>query len=628
MNPFPNFQSHGKVDREFSQDEIEQESLTQNEPDDFSNNPPIIFGAVAVFFSLVLLGTLFYYQVGRGGVNFLLAEKNRIRLERILAPRGIIFDRNGEPLVGNAASYELSLNTKDFPKDKNQKKSIIQALAGQANIDADAIEQSLDSKNLTAEKIVLKNNLSQDDALRLQVTANQLPGVAINKAPIRRYPHGDLLAHVLGFVGKPDKDFLAKHPEYDPNELVGKSGIENVYEQNLKGKTGQKRIEVDAQGRLQRVIAQTAPEQGSNVELSLDLGLEKILTQALKDGLAGSGSGKGAALALDPKNGQILALVSLPSYDNNTFISGDAQAIQDIFSSANQPLVNRAIAGVYPSGSSIKPLWAAAALSERVIDERLTVDTPQEIKIGEFTFPDWKDHGSTNIKTAIAESNNIFFYALAGGWGPIKGLGINKLVEYMKQFGFGEKTGIDLTGEQAGFVPSPAWKKKTTGQGWFLGDTYHLAIGQGDIAVTPLQLLVAQSAIYNGGNLVTPHFAAKITDKDGNQIQVISPSPKREGLFSDDARRVVRQGMRQAVTSGSARASADLVDKQGKSVEVAAKTGTAQFGVEAKTHAWFVAFAPWQNPQIGIIVIVEGGGEGHAVAQPVAKKALEWWFGR
>lgn len=619
----PEFANLGRVRRDFEWSggaELPESSEVLEEVK--SNHRPAILAATGVVCLLVLALVLFYHQIVKGGRNFLLAERNRIRLEKVPAPRGIIFDRVLRPLVRNLAATQLALVTANLPMDRVTRDAILQKVSQIAGVSLEEIVVKLEQSKVPHEPVVIKEHLSQDEALRYQTEFHELAGVEVIKIPIRSYGTEGALAHLLGYVGKPDQDFLLEHPQYDLAGLVGKAQLELVYESFLKGRDGYRKVEVDAQGRLQRVLANQPPQQGNNLVLAIDVEFQKQVENALSESLAASASKKGAVVAINPQNGEVLALVSLPSFDNNAFVTGDAKTIQQTFSSPLEPLVNRAIAGMYPSGSTVKPVWAAAALQERLIDEKFKIDTPPEIAIGEFRFPDWRDHGVSDIKTAIAESNNIFFYGLTGGWGQIRGLGIARLVDYMKKVGFGEKTGIDLTGEKAGFVPTPAWKKKTRGQPWYIGDTYHLGIGQGDIAVTPLQLLVAESAIVNGGKLVTPHVAAKITDPQDNEIQTIAPEPKRDGIFGDDARRITMAGMRQTVTAGSARQLADLP------VEVLAKTGTAQFGSQGKTHAWLVAFAPYQDPQFGIIVIVEGGGEGHAVAQPVAKKALQWWFER
>ncbi|MBM2820343.1 MAG: penicillin-binding protein 2, penicillin-binding protein 2, partial [Candidatus Berkelbacteria bacterium] len=286
----------------------------------------------------------------------------------------------------------------------------------------------------------------------------------------------------------------------------------------------------------------------------------------------------------------------------------------------SKPLFNRAISGTYPSGSIIKPVIAAAGLEDGTITASTTINDPGEIKVGNYTYPDWKSHGLVDVRKALAESCNVFFYSVAGGWDKIKGLGITKLDNYLKQFGFGEQTGIDIPGEARGIVPDPVWKEKVKKEMWYLGDTYHLGIGQGDFLITPLQMVNAVSAIANGGQLMKPQLVAKITDQDGNTIYETPKEIIRQGFINNDNVQIVREGMRQAVTTGSAQQLNDLPEM------VAAKTGTAQFGNEDKTHAWMVSFAPYHNPEIAIIVLIEGGGEGYATAGPVTKQILNWYL--
>ena len=263
---------------------------------------------------------------------------------------------------------------------------------------------------------------------------------------------------------------------------------------------------------------------------------------------------------------------------------------------------------------------AAAGLQEGVITENTTINAPGEIKVGNYTYPDWKVHGLTDVRKAIAESVNIFFYAVAGGWDKIRGLGIVKLKDYLLKFGFEERTGIDLPAEAKGLVPDPEWKEKTKKEIWYLGDTYHLGIGQGDFLVTPIQMATAAAAIANGGEVLKPQIVSKITDKDGKLIWEFKKEVKRSGIIDGANLQVIREGMRQAVTSGSAKRLGDLP------VQAAAKTGTAQFGSEGKTHAWMIAFAPYANPEIVVATLIEDGGEGHATAGPVVQEVFSWYF--
>ena len=342
----------------------------------------------------------------------------------------------------------------------------------------------------------------------------------------------------------------------------------------------------------------------------------------MQESITKSGATNGAAVAIDVNTGDVLAMVSLPTFDNNLFSpTTDSAARQAVLQDPGSPLINRAISGQYPSGSTVKPFVATAGLATGVINANTKIDTSAaKIELGQWTFHDWKTHGTSDVKQAIAESNNIFFYSVGGGYKQIGGLGAERLAAWLTKFGFGQVTGIDIPGEQDGLVPTPDWKKKTKKESWYIGDTYNLSIGQGDLLVTPLQLARATAAIANNGQLLTPRLVkSSFSPASGQKDYPIRTT--RDNLAPASALQVVREGMRQAVLSGSARSFATLP------VEVAAKTGTAQFDkAKEKTHSWFTAFAPYNNPQIAVTVIVEGGGEGYVVAAPVAKNIIEAYF--
>jgi penicillin-binding protein 2 len=356
--------------------------------------------------------------------------------------------------------------------------------------------------------------------------------------------------------------------------------------------------------------------------MTIDGGLQDTLDAALNRMIEHLHVPGGAAVALDPRTGEVLALVSRPSFDPNIFTTGATpDTIQAIFSDPRQPLFFRAVSGTYPSGSSIKPVVAAAGLTEGVITPQTTVLSTGGIQVGPNFFPDWKKggHGVTDVRRALAESINTFFYYVGGGFENFVGLGVDRLVHYFQIFGLGAKLGIDVPNEAAGFIPTSDWRQRSDAPHWYLGDTYHLTIGQGYISVTPLQVASYTAAVANGGKLFKPYLVRSILNPDGSVAKEMKPELIRMTV-DDRFLSVVREGMRQAVTTGSAKALNDLP------VAVAAKTGTAQFGSENKTHAWLTAFAPYNNPEIAITVLVESGGEGGFAALPVAKEGLAWYF--
>ncbi|MEX2361900.1 MAG: penicillin-binding transpeptidase domain-containing protein, partial [Patescibacteria group bacterium] len=395
------------------------------------------------------------------------------------------------------------------------------------------------------------------------------------------------------------------------------------YDKILQGIPGVETLEVDSYGRIVRSIGIQPAKVGRSLLLSIDSELQRQATVSLLDSIKKNNAHSGAAVVLDVRTGDVLAMVSVPFVNNNIFSpNGDQKAREKALTSTGAPLLNRAISGQYPSGSTIKPVTASAALQERVISESTRIDTSAgKIVIGQWTFPDWRVHGMADVKQAIAESNNIFFYTVGGGNGNIAGLGANRLGEYLRKFGFGRVSGIDLPGEATGLVPTPDWKQEIKNESWYIGDTYNLAIGQGDLLVTPLQLTRSTATIANGGKLVTPRVVKKFLATGTDKAEELPIVFEKDRIIDSDILRIIREGMRKTVTDGSARSFLSLP------IEIAAKTGTAQFDVaKERTHSWFTSFAPYGKPEIAISVIVEGGGEGFSVAAPVAKNIYEKYF--
>jgi penicillin-binding protein 2 len=572
----------------------------------------------------ILIGQLLNLQVTQGNSNRVLAEGNRIRAREINPPRGLILDSNKKVLAKNSATFSLEIYPLDLPKNKADRTAIYETLAGVAQIPVADIESAIAKKGLlTYDPVILKENLDRDTALILKVKTADLAGVGIAADPVRQYENIPGLAGLLGYVGKVSDRDLKNNPNYKSSYEIGKDGLESFYEKYLRGVPGVSQIEVDSKGRQQRELASTQPMPGNNLILNVDSGLEQVLSNSLSGMMTSSKATGGVAVAMNPQTGQILGMVSLPSYDNNLFTRPTAaEEYQKLLNDPTLPLFDRTIAGTYPSGSIIKPVMASMALQEGEITPTTTINDPGEIKVGSYTYPDWKAHGNVDVKKAIAESCDVFFYAVAGGWDKIKGLGVDTIDKYLSKFGFGQKTGIDLPGEVTGLVPNPKWKQQVKNESWYLGDTYHLGIGQGDFLVTPLQMVVATSVIANGGQLLQPKIVSQITDKDGNVIETFPKEVVRENFIDPANISTVKAGMRQAGTSGSAKSLSDLP------VEVAAKTGTAQFEIAGKTHAWMTAYAPYNNPTFAIAVLIEQGGEGYAEAGPVVHDALKWYFSR
>lgn len=576
-----------------------------------------------VAFLVLLAARVFFLNVVKGDYYVNAAAGNSIRSVPLPAPRGKIYDRNGMVLVNNLPATDIVASKPSFPSDMRQREEIANKLARILEVNENEILEKfkvLDSDIIT--RVVVKKNVSQDEMLRFAEWEDVLPaGIALEQSIKRRYEDGIVFSHILGYTGMMTKEDKEKHPEYLMTDLIGRDGLEQSYDANLRGIPGAKKIEVDANGRVQRQMTSESALAGSDLVLSIDAKLQKKLFGTLEDELKKSQLKRGAAVAMNPNNGEILALVSLPSFDNNVFSEKvGVETYKELFENPDHPLFNRVISGEYAPGSTIKPMLAAAALAERVISEFTRVESKGGIQVGSFFFGDWKVHGFTDVREAIAVSSDVFFYALGGGWGEVSGLGMERMKRYEELFGFGSPTGIDLKGEAAGFLPDPSWKEKVIGERWYIGNTYHASIGQGYVKSTPLQLAVATSAIANGGTIFEPRVVSRTLSATGESTNIAFPK-RREDIFDNYILRIVREGMRMTVTDGTAQ------ELKEASVEVAGKTGTAQYGNEGKTNGWFVSYAPYDKPEIVMVVLVEGQGESGYHAVPVTRKVYDWYFG-
>jgi len=588
----------------------------------------IFFGIIAVVF-LVLAGQAAYLQLWRGGYLKALAEKNRTRALPLTAARGIIYDQSGQQLVYNISSFDLVATWADLPRQVQARQAVVEKVAGILGISGQEIEEDIRSIDVkVGSSVTIVSNLAHDKLLQLQGEINNLPGFRIEPNTTRQYVNGPSLSHVLGYLGKLTGDEIKQNPDYFLTEKIGKDGLEATYEKVLRGQPGQRLFEVDALGRVKGQVAEQKSQDGQGLVLAIDSRLQSSLYEGLRRALAGRALKKGAAVALDPQTGGVLALVSFPSFDNNLFAQGlSAKDYQELLDNPTKPLFNRAVAGQYPPGSTVKPLIGSAALQEKVITPTTKIHDTGEIVLTNqyypdvvYRFADWKAHGTVDIYAAIAQSCDVFFYTIGGGYGKIEGLGIERLTKYFKLFGFGSILGVDLPGEDKGLVPDDQWKQTTKGERWYTGDTYHVSIGQGDLLVTPLQLAAATAAIINGGQVVRPHVVDKIIDSDKNVIETIKPKVLQSSFINEENLAVIKEGMRQTVTSGSALLLNNL------SVAAGAKTGTAQVAGARSPNAWGVAFAPYDNPKLVLVVLAENAGEGSQVAIPVIYEALQNYF--
>lgn len=587
---------------------------------------PLLVFIVALFLALTV--RVGFLQLVDGNRYRVWAEENRIRIRDVKAPRGTITDVHGIDLVRNVPTTAVTATSADIPSGPQERDALVQRLAGILGADPTEIAGKLSKLPPGSyEPVTIVDKVTHEQSLLIEVESNQLPGIQIETASSREYIYDAIYAHVLGYVGKLSQDEYdrAKESEapYALNDVIGKTGIELTYENFLRGQSGKKEIEVDARGRESKIVAETKPVHGNNLTLSIDHDLQSTLFSAVQKAVDAHHLRGGAAVALDPRSGEVRALVSVPSFSANEFVTGISQEnYQNLQQSPRLPLFFRAISGEYPSGSVIKPVIAAAALQEHVVTPSTTFVSTGGIRIGDWFFPDWKagGHGVTDIRKALAESVNTFFYYIGGGDNEtFTGLGVDRIRKYAELFGLNAVLGIDLPGEAAGFLPSKSWKESSKGEPWYIGDTYHLSIGQGDLLVTPLQVASYTATVANGGTLYRPHVVQKIVSADGTLIKQIQPDRIRDQVVESQYLQVVREGMRQAVLSGSARQLHSLP------ISSAAKTGTAQFGDKGQTHAWFTVFFPYEAPQVALTIILEGGGEGSETALPVARDVMQWW---
>ena len=569
----------------------------------------------------VLAGRVFVLNTVQGEKYQGMSERNSLRMLTIPAPRGIIYDRTGQALVQNIPTLDLAVVPSDLPREEGDRVRERELLRSIIDIDQEVASSVFGAKGNTASPVLLKSRLTQEEMLIFLSRQTDFPGVVLTRSAEREYRDGAIFSHLIGYEGKIRQQELDDYPEYGLSDMIGKEGIEKSYESFLRGKNGADRVEVDALGKIKKELGSVQPVPGNDIILHIDAELQKKIFDSLSMLLETKNLKRAAAVAMNPETGGVLALVSLPSYDNNLFSGGiDQKHYEELLTDDARPLFNRAVSGEYPPGSTIKPVVAAAALAEGVVNEHTEIESRGGISIGKFFFGDWKAHGFTDIRRAIAVSSDVYFYSVGGGYGSVPGLGMRRMKVYEEFFGYGKKTGIDIPGEAGGFLPDPDWKQRRFGERWYIGDDYHAAIGQGFVTATPLQVLNSIATIGNGGILREPRLVSHIRDASGKLSPVESPVVRRD-FVDANILRIVREGMRETVTEGTAQPLRDLP------VAVAGKTGTAQFGTGKDTHGWFVSFAPYEKPEIALIVLVEGQGEEGYNAVPVTKEVYQWYFG-
>ncbi len=604
------------------------------------SNLAALKAAVLILFG-ILAAQLVNMQILSGDDYARRSRDNHIIETNILAPRGLITDRNGTPLVQNVPIYTASVTPDFLPEDKAERYRIylqLERLFGVPALEIQSLVATYE-KEQPWTAIPVKRNLTQAQALTLEEAAVDMPGVTLTITPGRHYPAGESLSHILGYVGPQDPDQVAELRErgYALTEPVGKSGVEVRYESDLRGQAGYAQNEVDAVGRLLKSLETTDPVPGASLKLSLDVGLQEYVREILQEFRGDAPTA--AAVVMDAQTGEIYALVSLPTYDNNIFaqIEGRDAEWRALTSDPRHPLVNHAIADENIPGSVFKLVTASAALQEGVITPetgRNVTSKVLEVK-GEnneiIPLHDWAVHGYVNLRSAIAWSSNQYFYmascGILGERGSPEGVGAVDLGAYARLFGFGQRTGIDLDGEALGRVPSPDWKKRWTkenfgtAEDWRYGNTCNMGIGQEYITSSPLQVARMTAAVANGGSLVTPRLVQEVTKPDGSTRTVKTES--RKVPVDADELQVVREGMRESVVYGAARKAA------ASTVTVAGKTGTAEFRLrgngEYDNHAWFTGFAPFHEPRIVVTLFFELGWGGDKAA-PAASLIFDYFF--
>jgi len=590
---------------------------------------------IIAFSFLFLAARAAYLQNYQGNYYQELSQYNRLRRENINADRGVIYDSQKVILADNASIFYLQAIPADaFASEKEgynlavTTKLVGNVLGEEAEKDLDYLFLKYRQKQAEAyQPQVIAERLDYDKAMRLILQTKAIPGVSVGIRPQRQYNLPALsLSHLLGYTGViSEEEYDQLKPKYGLTDYVGKLGIEKFWENELRGEPGERYIEVDALGKEKRVINEKAKQDGLSLLLAIDSALQTKIEEELSVQLAAVGANRAAAVVINPNNGEIMALVSVPSFNGNDFAGKiNAEKYRQLLTDKNQPLFNRAVSGEFPAGSTFKPVVAAAALQENIVNANTVFNSVGGLQIKSWFFPDWKPggHGITDIRKALAWSVNTYFYYIGGGYNDFEGLGVRRVTDYARLFGLGAPLGIDLPNEATGFLPSKEWKESVKKEMWYIGDTYHLVIGQGDLTATPLQVAAYTSVFANGGVLYQPHLVKELLNSRGETAKIIEPKIIRHDFIEADNIKLVRQGMRDCVTYGS------CVSLNSLPIASAGKTGTAQWSsdINKKTHSWFIGFAPYDNPTVVITVLIEEGGETTDAAVPVAKRVLEWYF--
>jgi len=566
-----------------------------------------LFILIAISF-MILLVNLWYLQVIRGQDYEQRAINNCIRSLVEEAPRGEVYDHQGKLLITNRPSVNFSI----IPAEINDYDSLSYELSSVIPMEASYItDKIMQLQQSPFQAQTIKRDLDKNQVVAIEEQKYKFKGTLLTVQPERKYLYQDLAAHVLGYVNEISKEELTipAYAHLSGGDIIGKSGLEKYYDSYLRGEKGSKEIEVDALGREILTLHSRESVAGNDIYLTINSELQQYIQNIMSNQ-------KGAVVVSDPNTGKILAMVSEPSYDPNLFTRQiSVEQWQDIAQSKENVLCNRNIQGVYPPGSIFKLITAIAALEEGVVDLKSSIYCPGYYELNNIIFKCWKEtgHGNQTFIEAIANSCNVFFYTMG------QRLGIDRLNHYARMFGLGENTGIDLPGELEGLVPSQEWKRRTFNQVWYPGDTINLSIGQGYLLATPFQIHNMACIIANEGLVYRPFHVEKILSQSGEVIKQFEPALIRKIDISSETFRSVKEGMRKVIEKGTGW-NANI-----ETVAVAGKTGTAQ-NSQGENHAWFVGFAPYQNPEICVTVFVEHGGDGSEAAAPLAGSIIQKYF--
>jgi penicillin-binding protein 2 len=550
----------------------------------------LVFGLIVIIAMSTLTARLFYLQIVNGSQSSALATKNRTVVEEIPSPRGLIYDRNGRALVTNIPTFAVKLRPTDLPVDLRPE--VVQRLAAMLKIDPATINTAIDSNPGSAFDLVrIAEDVNPDTARLIQESSTQLPGVEVVVEARRQYTDGPLMSQIIGYTGPVSAEQLTllKERGYLPDDLVGKAGVESSYETELRGVYGAQTVERNARGQKTQVLQTvTQVQPGDSLTLTIDTKVQQDAQKALKWGMKAIGLKRGVLIAMNPQTGEVLAMVSLPTYDNNLFARGiSTKAFQTLAKDPNLPLLNHATMAHYPPGSTYKLVTGSGALADGKVKATTLVPTKGFLTLGATKFYDWnhRGFGPCDIYCGFGHSSDTYFYQLAGM------LGSDRLGYWAKNFGFGAPTGIDLPGEVSGIVPTNEWKQATLGAPMFAGETYQAGIGQGYDVVTPIQLINAYAALANGGKLYQPQVVRQVTGPDGTVVRPFKPILLHKLKVPSGVLKTMRLAARNVVL---VRHTYNLVDLP---IKIAGKSGTAEFGTRDSKgrlpfHSWFIGFTP------------------------------------